>query len=56
MVIMKTLHPKNSELFHRVVDIERFYAYNARIPLEEETAELIKTYKRQAAELFCSDR
>ena len=34
------------------IDIERFYAYNARIPLEEETTELIKMISDKLLQFF----
>ncbi|MDZ7625848.1 MAG: HAD-IIB family hydrolase [Ignavibacteriaceae bacterium] len=34
------------------VDIERFYAYNERVPLDEENAELIKTISKKLLNFF----
>ena len=34
------------------VDIERFYAYNARVPVDEETSQLIKTISDKLLKFF----
>jgi len=44
--------PEKFKVIPPGVDIDRFYAYNARIPLEEETAQLIQTISDKLLNFF----